>query len=297
MMSLSHRRWPPEKVAAFAVAIAPAVWLAGLAFEGELGARAVTEAIKVSGDWSLRLFWLVLFVTPARRILAAPRLIRVRRILGLGAFGLAVLHFGLYALDQQFAWGLIGLEIVLRLYLTIGAVALIGLAALAASSSDRAVSRLGSTGWNRLHRSIYAIAALSAAHFLLRSRTNTFEPMLMLGLLGWLIGYRIVHRMAGDVSAARLVALAVAAAALTAAAETCWHAGMTGIDPWRILAAHLDITNGLRPAWWVLIAGLMAAAAAAQWRLLPRRLLPQRFRSRMSSSNAAAGSTRGQSAS
>jgi sulfoxide reductase heme-binding subunit YedZ len=286
------QRWLPEKAAAFAIAIAPALWLAGLAFAGDLGARSVTEAIKVSGDWALRLFWLVLLVSPARRILSAPRLIRMRRILGLGAFSLTVLHFGLYAFDQQFAWGHIGLEIVLRLYLTVGTIAMIGLAALAATSSDGAIARIGSAGWNRLHRWIYVIAALSAVHFLLRSQTNTFEPMLMLGLLGWLIGYRIVHRVAGVVSAGRLAGLAVAAAALTAAAEAGWHAAATGIDPWRILAAHLDFWYGLRPAWWVLIAGLTAAAAAAR-----RRLVPQRAMSRISASSAPAGSTRGQSAS
>jgi methionine sulfoxide reductase heme-binding subunit len=293
MMALLHHRWPPEKVVAFAVAVAPAVWLAGLAYEGELGVRAVHEAIKISGDWALRLFWLVLLVSPARRILAAPRLIRMRRILGLGAFGLTALHFGLYALDQQFDWGHIGLEILLRIYLTIGAAAMIGLAALAASSSDRAVARLGSTGWNRLHGWIYAIAALSAVHFLLQSKTDTFEPMLMFGLLAWLVGYRLIHRLTGDVSAGRLLGLAVAAGALTATAETSWHALATGVDPWRLLAAHLDFAYGLRPAWWVLIAGLAAAAAAAaRWRIPPQRLI-----SRMSVSNAAAGSTRGQSAS
>jgi sulfoxide reductase heme-binding subunit YedZ len=94
MMTPSNHRWPPEKVVAFAVAVAPAVWLAGLAYECELGVRAVTEAIKVSGDWALRLLWLVLLVGPARRILSAPRLFWMRRILGLGAFGLTVLHFG-----------------------------------------------------------------------------------------------------------------------------------------------------------------------------------------------------------
>jgi methionine sulfoxide reductase heme-binding subunit len=284
--------WPPEKMVALAVAVAPAVWLAGLAYEGELGARAITEAIKVSGDWALRLLWLVLLVSPARRILSMPRLIRMRRILGLGAFGLTVLHFGLYAIDQQFAWGHVGLEILLRLYLTVGAIATIGLAALAASSSDRAVAWLGGAGWNRLHRWVYGMAALSWVHFLLRSKTNAFEPMLMFGLLAWLIGYRVIRRVAGDVSARRLLELAVVAAALTAAAETSWHAFATGVDPWRIFAAHLDFAYGLRPAWWVLIAGLAAAAAGARW-----RLLPQRLRSHMSTSSAAAGSTRGQSAS
>jgi sulfoxide reductase heme-binding subunit YedZ len=284
-------RWQPERTAAFLVAVAPALWLAYLDLSGDLGVRAVHEAIKISGDWALRLFWLTLAVSPARRILSAPRLIRARRILGLGAFALTALHFGLYALDQQFDWSRIGLEIVLRLYLTIGAVATIGLAALAATSNDRVIARLGSGSWIRLHRWIFILAALSAVHFLLQSRTATFEPMLMFGLLAWLVGYRIIQRLTGEVSAFWLLGLAIAAAVLTAAAETSWHAVATGIDPWRILAAHFDVAYGLRPAWWVLIAGLLAAVAAWRW-----RLLPQRTTSAIKASNAASGSARGQSA-
>ena len=292
MSALLNRRPAPDKVVAFAVAVAPAAWLVGLAYQGELGVRPVTEAIRISGDWALRLFWLGLLVSPARRILAAPRLFRTRRILGLGAFGLTALHFGLYVLDQQFDWIEVGLEVLLRTYLTFGAAAMVGLAVLAASSSDRAVSRLGGGRWNRLHRGVYAVAVLSWVHFLLRSRTDTFEPMLMLGLLAWLIGYRLIHRFAGEVTAARLMGLAVAAAILTATAETCWHAAATGVDARRILAAHFDIAYGLRPAWWVLAAEVTAAAAGVLWRVPPQRPM-----SRMSASQAVTGSTRGQSAS
>jgi sulfoxide reductase heme-binding subunit YedZ len=111
--------------------------------------------------------------------------------------------------------------------------------------------------------------------------------MLLAGLLAWLAGFRLLRRC-GDVGPDRLVALAVAAAALTASAETAWHGAATGIDPWRILAAHLDIGVGLRPAWWVLIAGLAAALAASARR-------PQRASARMSASSAASGAMRGQS--
>src|SRR4029077_1120314 len=138
--------------------------------------------------------WLAPPITPPRRILAAPRLIRARRILGLGTCGLTVLHFGLYVLDQQFDLVVVGLEILLRTYLAVGAAATIGLLALAATSSDRAGIRLGGADWDRLHRCVYTIAGLAWMHFLLRSRTDTFEPMLMLGLLAWLIGYRLRPR-------------------------------------------------------------------------------------------------------
>jgi sulfoxide reductase heme-binding subunit YedZ len=252
----------------------------------------VTEAIRISGDWALRLLWLALLISPLRRLLAAPYLIRARRILGLGTCGLALLHFGLYALDQQFDWGEVGVEIMLRTYLAVGAAATIGLVALAATSSNRAVMKLGGANWNRLHRSVYAIAGLSWIHFLLRSRTDSFEPMLMFGLLAWLMGYRLVHRHTKDVTPARLVGLAAAAAVLTAGAETSWYAAATGVDAWRILAANLDIAYGLRPAWWVFSAGLAAAAAGALWCVPAQRPI-----SRISGSQAVAGSTRGHPAS
>jgi methionine sulfoxide reductase heme-binding subunit len=274
--------WQPEKAAAATLAMAPAVWLAFLAYDGGLGARPVTEAIRFSGDWALRLLWVVLLIGPARRILGAPRLIRTRRILGVGVFGLSALHFGLYALDQGFDWVQVARETVLRIYLTVGAAALIGLAVLTATSSDRAVARLGGARWGLLHRAIYLFAALSAVHLLLRSRTDTFEPMLMIGLLAWLMGYRLLHRLTGDVTPRALLGLAVACGVLTAAAEVAWHAAATGVDPLRILAAHLDVAYALRPAWWVLIAGL--AAAGAGWRF---RLVPQRPAARITSSKAA----------
>ncbi|MBV9968447.1 MAG: ferric reductase-like transmembrane domain-containing protein, partial [Xanthobacteraceae bacterium] len=254
-----------EKTTAAALASAPAVWLAYLAYHGDLGARPVTEAIRISGDWTLRLLWLVLLIGPARRIFGLARLIRGRRILGIGVFGLAALHLALYALDLQLDWLEVARETVLRLYLTVGAVALVGLAALAGTSSDHSVAWIGSARWNRLHSAIYVIAALSLLHFLLRSRTDTFEPMLMLGLLIWLIGYRAIHRLAGDVTPGALFGLALASAVATASAEASWHAALTGLDPRRLLAAHLDVANGLRPAAWVLVAGLAAAAAGAHW--------------------------------
>jgi methionine sulfoxide reductase heme-binding subunit len=282
------QRWPPIKRVALAAGLAPAVWLATLAITGGLGARPIKTGINLTGDWSIYLLLVALAVTPARHILAAPRLGLSRRILGLAAFGYVALHLVLYAVDLDLDLRRVASEIVLRLYLTIGAAALLGLAALAATSWDGAVRRLGAARWNALHRWVHAYALLSVVHFLLRSPTDTFEPMLLVGLLAWLGGYRLLRRR-GDVAPGKLVALAVAAAALTAVAETAWHATATGIDPWRILAAHLDVAFGLRPAWWVLIAGLVAAALAA----ITRRA--QRPNARTSASSAASGAMRGQS--
>jgi sulfoxide reductase heme-binding subunit YedZ len=281
-------RWPPIKLAALAAGLAPAVWLAALVLTGGLGARPIKAAINLTGDWSIYLLLVTLAVTPARHILAAPRLVLTRRTLGLAAFGYVALHLILYAVDLDLDLRRVASEVALRLYLTIGAVALLGLAAFAATSWDGAVRRLGAARWNALHQWVHVCALLSVVHFLLRSPTDTFEPMLLAGLLAWLSGYRLL-RQRSEVGPGKLVVLAVAAAALTAVAETAWHATATGIDPWRILAAHLDVGFGLRPAWWVLIAGLAPAALGAVAKQL------QRASARTSASSAASGAMRGQS--
>lgn len=282
-------RWSPEKIGAFALAITPAVWLIGRALAGDLGARPVKEAIVYSGTWALRLLFVTLVISPARRIFFAPRFILGRRTLGLAAFGYGALHLSLYAADQMLDLTQIVSEIALRFYLTIGAIALAGLMALAATSSDHAVHILGSQRWNRLHRLSYPIATLAAVHFLLQSKTDTWEPMLMGSFLVWLLGYRILQHMTGKATPARLVALAILAAALTAFSETAWHAAATGVNPWRILAAHLDPQADIRPAWWVLVTGLLLAAAA-RWSLQSHHASM-----RISSSRAASGAILGQS--
>jgi sulfoxide reductase heme-binding subunit YedZ len=57
-----------------------------------------------------------------------------------------------------------------------------------------------------------------------------------------------------------MLGLAVAAGLATAGIEFAWYGLATGIDPWRVLAANLDVSFGFRPAIWVGIAGLGAAA-------------------------------------
>jgi DMSO/TMAO reductase YedYZ heme-binding membrane subunit len=165
-------RWQPVWAITLAATLLPGLWIAGLAVAGALGARALKQAINLTGDWSIYLLLVTLAVTPAHHLLAAPRLILARRTLGLAACGYAALHLVLYALDLDLDLGRVAGEIVLRLYLTIGAVALLGLAALAATSWDGAVRRLGAARWSRLHRLVHACALLSVVHFLLRSPTT-----------------------------------------------------------------------------------------------------------------------------
>jgi methionine sulfoxide reductase heme-binding subunit len=184
-------------------------------------------------------------------------------------------------LDQHFDLLKVASEIVLRIYLTIGALGLAGLIALASTSTDAAISRLGSGRWHALHRFVYAIAVLAVVHFFIQSKLNTYQPVLMAGFLIWLLAYRALYRRSGEVTPLHLLFLAIGTAAVTAIGEAMLYLFTSGVDARRVLLAHFDIDMEVRPAWWVLAAGL-AVAAVAFWRQKrqrpsARRISPSAF--------------------
>jgi methionine sulfoxide reductase heme-binding subunit len=286
-------RWSPVKIVAFVAALLPVSWIAYQAAAGELGARPVTEAIHQAGDWALRFLLITLAITPAQRIFQYPRVTLARRTLGVAAAGYAVLHFSLYVLDQHFDLFKVASEFVLRIYLTIGAFALVGLIALASTSTDAAISRLGSGRWHALHRVVYAIAVVAVVHFFIQSKLNTYQPVLMAGFLIWLLTYRALYRRNGHVSPLHLVILAIGTATVTAVGEAILYFLTSGVDARLVLLAHFDVEMEVRPAWWVLAAGL-AIAGAGFWR---QKRAPQRPSARRISRSAVSGAIQAQSGS
>ena len=263
--------WSPEKIAAFALAIAPALWIISRALLGDLDpARPITELTHFTGRWTVRFILLALAITPARRLFNWPKLLNTRRTLGVAAAAYALVHFSLFIIDQKFKLGVVASEIVLRIYLTIGFTALIGLIALGATSTDSAVRRLGKR-WGTLHRAVYFVGVLAIVHFTLQKKLDIYEPTLMMGFLIWLLAWRGVQRWRREVGFAWLIALAIFSALATALFEVAWYGLFTGVAPGRILAANLMFEFSIRPAWWVLAAGLAVAFASllAQW-LWPR---------------------------
>ena len=286
-------RWSPVKIVAFAATILPALWIAWQAWTGDLGARPITEAIHQAGDWALRFLLLTLAITPAQRILNYPRIVLARRTFGVASACYAVLHLSLYALNEHFDLFKVASEIVLRFYLLIGAVALIGLIALGVTSTDAAISRLGSQRWNALHRLVYVIAAIATVHFFIQSKLEIYEPVLMAGFLIWLLAYRVLYRRNNGVTPQHMLVLTIVTALVTAFSEAGIYMAARGIDAWRILPAHFDLDMDVRPAWWVLAAGL-CMTALGWWRYKPSR---PRSRTRTISPNAISGATQVQSGS
>jgi len=257
-------KFSPLKAAVLAGACLPALWLAWQAASGTLapsaapgllGARPITEAIHQTGDWAIRFLWMSLAVTPLRRTANWPKLILVRRMLGVTALCYALTHLTLYTVDLKFDLARVASEIVLRFYLTIGFVALLGLVTLGSTSTDAAIKRLG-RNWNRLHKIVYVIGVLAAFHFFIQSKADVYEPTLMAGFFLLLMFYRLAHwRGFSLTSPAVLAGIAVLAALGTAAVEYAWYALATGVPPERVLAANLQFSFSIRPAWWVLATG------------------------------------------
>lgn len=267
-------RTSPLKLAVFVALFVPALWVAVAFAVGWLGPRPLNEATRQLGLWTIRLIFLALAVTPLRHILQWSRLLVVRRMIGVAAFAYALGHLGLYAADQAFDLAKIATEIALRIYLTIGFAAVLGLAALAATSTDGMVRRLGARRWQRLHRLVYAIALLAVVHYCMQSKLDLWEPMIMAGLYGWLIFYRLLARPVGArtrLSLRGAAVLGVAVAVLTASGEAAYFWIAYGADPMLVIAANWSLDLGLRPAVIVLALTETIAAAGALRRLLALR--------------------------
>lgn len=237
---------------------------------GRLGAQPLTEAIHETGLWAIRLLFVSLAVTPLRTVLDWPRLLDVRRMIGVAAFAYAFVHLFLYAADQSFALGKVVSEIALRIYLTIGFTALLGLAALAVTSTDRAVRRMGPR-WRQLHRAAYVIGLLAAVHFFMQSKADVGEPIMMMGLFTWLMGYRALVKRKAKKGGRRarglawpwLAALSASAVAATALGEALWFWFKLGAPPLEVLATNVMADAGWRPAWGVALAVVLVLVGAA----------------------------------
>jgi methionine sulfoxide reductase heme-binding subunit len=241
-----------------------AVWLAA----GDLGSRPIKEALLWIGLWTVRFVIIALAVTPAARALDWPKLTLLRRMVGVTACVYGLAHLGLYVVDENLRVGFVASEIVHRFYLTIGFVALLGLAALTATSTDAAVRRMG-RGWKRLHRLAYPIGVLALLHYFIQSKANVSEAVFLAGLFVWLMLWRVLP-VAWAGRLAVYPALAAAAAVAAAWIEFAWYAIATGIDPWRVLAANETLRFGLRPAHWVGVVTLGIGLLVLGRRLLRR---------------------------
>lgn len=160
---------------------------------GGLGADPIAEILNRLGFWTLTLLLASLACTPLHLVFKIKWPLRVRRMLGLFAFAYGVLHFAFYlGVDQFFDFPAVLADIAKRKFILVGFCALLTLSVLAATSTQRAVRRMGYARWKRLHRIVYAAAALGVIHFLWRVKADRREPLIFAGILVALLSIRLV---------------------------------------------------------------------------------------------------------
>lgn len=264
------------KLVTFVALFLPGLWVAIQLEAGWLQPKPVTEAIHQIGTWAVRFLLLSLAISPLRRLGAWPKLIAVRRMLGLAVLAYAAIHFVLYIVDQHFDLVHVASEIVLRFYLTIGFVALVGFTALGLTSTDGMIRRLGATRWNRLHQIVYGLGVLALWHFMLQAKLDITQPVLMAGLFLLLMGYRGLQKAGLADSVPALLGLAVLAGVSTAGLEAGWYQVVNHVPAMRVLQADFTLRGGLRPGWWVMGVGLGVVVLRLVRPLWARKAAPAR---------------------
>ena len=185
----------PIRRTIYVLGMVPAVSNFYLGVMDQLGADPQKALERLLGLWALRFLILSLSITPLRR-LGGQNFVRYRRALGLLAFYYATLHLTVYTvLDQGLDLAAIWADIVKRPYITVGMLAFVIVAPLAATSNAPMIRRLGGARWQRLHRFVYVAAAAAAVHFVMVVKSWPAEPLIYAGVVAALLLIRLATRL------------------------------------------------------------------------------------------------------
>jgi sulfoxide reductase heme-binding subunit YedZ len=176
------------------------------AFFGGLGANPIEQITHETGDWTLRFLVITLAVTPVRKLLGQPKLIRFRRMLGLFAFFYGVLHLATYVvLDRYFDFSDVWNDIAKRPFITVGTLGFVAMVPLAITSTAGWIRRLGGKRWQLLHRLIYVSAIAGVIHYFWLVKSDVRLPLMYGAMVGVLLAYRVVVWMRGRAAKPRPV--------------------------------------------------------------------------------------------
>ena len=180
-----------------------AVWLAGAVpfavllwdiFTGGLGVDPVQEVEHRLGQTALYFLIGGLAVTPLLR-LTGVSLMRFRRAIGVICFAYALPHvLAWVVLDMGLLWGQMARDILKRPYLLFGMGSFLILIALAVTSNNFSLRRMGGQAWRRLHKLVYVAAPLAAMHWLWAIKVNEIAPIFWAAVIALLLASRLVIR-------------------------------------------------------------------------------------------------------
>jgi sulfoxide reductase heme-binding subunit YedZ len=151
---------------------------------------AARQVTTLTGRVAIALVVLTLACTPVNIVSGWKRVMRIRRPLGLYAFGYALLHLLIFAgWDYGFQFGLLGSALFGQAFIVVGLLSLAVMLPLAITSTRGWQRRLG-RGWKWLHRLVYLAASLAVVHFLL-TRKDPTVPIRYAAVIGVLFLIRL----------------------------------------------------------------------------------------------------------
>ena len=190
-MSSAFRK--TSKVVVFLLCLVPVGILGWRFLHSDLTPNPIEFITHFTGDWAIRLLVTTLLITPLRRLLGLPDLVRYRRMLGLFTFFYACLHFiTWFAVDKLFDFHEIGKDFVKRRFIIAGLVAFTSMIPLAITSTTGWIRRLGGRRWQALHRLIYLTGIAAVVHYYWLVKSDVRLPVLYGTLVALALSYRII---------------------------------------------------------------------------------------------------------
>lgn len=190
MRAFLSAKW--AKLIVFLLGVTPLGFLGWRALHSDLTANPVEFITHSTGDWTIRFLCFTLCITPFRKLLKLPELIRFRRMLGLFAFFYVSLHFLTWlVIDQQFNLHDMWADVLKRRFITVGFTAFVLLIPLAITSTAGWIRRLGGKRWQQLHRAVYIASVLGVIHYYWLVKSDVRWPLFYGAIVGVLLLWRL----------------------------------------------------------------------------------------------------------
>src|ERR1700754_4853808 len=158
----------------FVNGLVPLALLLHDAYFHRLGANPSEFAIRTTGTLALVFLIISLAVTPLRKMLGLPWMVKFRRMVGLFGFFYAALHLLIYTLlDRSASLRAVIEDVSKRPFITVGMASFVLLVPLALTSTQKMIKRLGGKRWNRLHKLAYVAAGGGGRHYYIMVEGDT----------------------------------------------------------------------------------------------------------------------------
>ena len=181
------------KVLVFVACLVPLGIILWRAYNHDLTANPIEFITHATGDWTIRFVVITLAITPVRKILRLPQLIRFRRMIGLYAFFYGFLHFSIWiGIDKFFDWSEMMKDVAKRPFITVGFTGFVLMIPLAITSTAGWIRRLGGRRWQLLHRLIYVTAIAGVIHYYWLVKSDVHKPLEYAWMVGALLAWRAI---------------------------------------------------------------------------------------------------------